>query len=186
LQEIPTRRRRMYLVISTSLNPKSRSRVMARIAAELFRQRELPAELIDLQQHPLPLCDAGPCYGDPNARALAAKIAQSRGVLIASPVYNYDLSAAAKNLVELTGKAWTEKVVGFLVSAGGRGSLMSVMGLANSLMLDFRSLIVPRFVYATEDSINGDELADPQLRQRIEQLVADLVRIAASIDTASR
>ncbi len=128
----------MFLVISTSLNSHSRSRVMARAAVQELQNRQLPVELIDLQHFALPVCDAGACYDDVNVRMLSGKITVARGVLLASPVYNYGLSASAKNLVELTGKAWTEKVVGFLVSAGGRGSLMSVMGLANSLMLDFR------------------------------------------------
>ena len=71
------------------------------------------------------------------------------GIVVATPIYNYDASAAAKNLVELTGRAWQNKVVGFLCAAGGDGSYMSIMALANSLMLDFRCVIVPRFVYAT-------------------------------------
>jgi FMN reductase len=37
------------------------------------------------------------------------------------------------------------KVVGFLCAAGGKSSYMSVMRLANSLMLDFRCLIIPHF-----------------------------------------
>lgn len=43
-------------------------------------------------------------------------------VLVAAPIYNFDVSAAIKNLVEQTGRAWTDKVVGFLCSAGGRAS----------------------------------------------------------------
>jgi NAD(P)H-dependent FMN reductase len=70
----------------------------------------------------------------------------ARAVIIATGIYNYDANAAVKNLVELTGDAWENKVVGFLCAAGGMSSYMSIMSLANSLMLDFRSIIVPRFV----------------------------------------
>ena len=85
--------------------------------------------------------------------------------MIATPIYNYNVSSSAKNLVELTGKAWTDKVVGFLCAAGGRGSYMGCMGLANSLMLDFRSLILPRFVYATGDPFAGEQnQRDPKLK----------------------
>ena len=73
-------------------------------------------------------------------------------MIVAAPVYNYDVSASAKNMIELTGNAWEDKMVGFLCAAGGMSSYMSVMAYANSLMLDFRCVIIPRFVYATGDT----------------------------------
>jgi len=96
--------------------------------------------------------------------------------MLATPVYNYDVSAAAKNMVELTGSAWEDKVVGFLCAAGGMGSYMSVMSFANSLMLDFRCLIIPRFVYATGDSFTGDKVTDTKVAKRIGHVAAELVR----------
>src|SRR5262245_61062542 len=94
------------------------------------------ATLLDLRDYPLPLCDAESAYDDPNVGPLTETIRAARVVIIATPVYNYDANAAAKNLVELTGEAWEDKVVGFLCAAGGQSSYMSVLGLANSLMLD--------------------------------------------------
>jgi FMN reductase len=84
-------------------------------------------------------------------------------------------------MVELTGSAWEDKVVGFLCAAGGMGSYMSVMSFANSLMLDFRCLIIPRFVYATGDSFDGDKLIDTKVAKRIDQVVADLVRVTKGV-----
>jgi FMN reductase len=105
-------------------------------------------------------------------------ISESDVILLSSPVYNYDLNAAAKNLIELTGSAWKDKVVGFLCSAGGRSSYMSPMSMANSLMLDFRCVIVPRFVYATgEDFRDAGDLSDT-IQERIGQLCAEAVKLA--------
>jgi FMN reductase len=84
-------------------------------------------------------------------------------------------------MVELTGSAWEDKVVGFLCAAGGMGSYMSVMSFANSLMLDFRCLIIPRFVYATGDSFDDDKLIDTKVAKRIEQVVAQLVRVTKGV-----
>ena len=39
-------------------------------------------------------------------------------IVLATPVYNYHVSAATKNLIELTGSAWEDKLVGFLCAAG--------------------------------------------------------------------
>ena len=68
----------------------------------------------------------------------------------------YDLNAAAKNFIELTGRAWTNKVVGFICAAGGKGSYMSVTSFMNSLMLDFRCIIIPRFVYTDASGFDDD------------------------------
>src|SRR5260370_8259766 len=107
----------------------------------------------------------------PGSKKLSADIEAAHGILIAAPVYNYDVAAAAKNMLELTGSAWEDKVVGFLCAAGGMGSYMSVMSFANSLMLDFRCLIIPRFVYATGDSFDVAELTDTKVAKRIEHVI---------------
>jgi len=105
---------------------------------------------------------------------------------VAAPVYNYDVAASAKNMIELTGKAWQDKVVGFLCAAGGMSSYMSVMAYANSLMLDFRSVIIPRFVYATSDSFDGNQINDHKLVGRIEQVADELIRFTGALRGGSR
>ena len=55
------------------------------------------------------------------------------------------------------------------------------MAFANSLMLDFRCLIVPRFVYATGDSFDGDELTDKKVIKRIEELANELIRYGEAL-----
>ncbi len=171
----------MYLVLSSSLHPTSRSRILARACSEKLAELGEQSTLFDLAEHPLPPCDGAAAYADPNVKKLAELIEQSDAILIASPVYNYDVSAAAKNAVELTGRVWTGKVVSLLLAAGGQGSYMSAMGLAGSLMLDFRCIIVPRFVYATGESFEGDRLADDDIQQRVDALVEDTLRIATAL-----
>src|SRR5213079_3275014 len=103
------------------------------------------------------------------------------GILVAAPVYNYDVAASAKNMIELTGSAWENKIVGFLCAAGGTSSYMSVMAYANSLMLDFRTIIIPRFVYATGDAFEGDNATDSEVVRRIEQVAEELVRFTKAL-----
>ena len=171
----------MFLVLSSSLHPTSRSRLMARACTDRLAELGETSEYFDLAEHPLPLCDGATAYGDPAVKKLAELVEQSEAVMLATPVYNYDVNAAAKNAVELTGRAWTGKVVSMLLAAGARGSYMSAMGLANSLMLDFRCLIVPRFVYATGDSFEGDRLADDDIQSRVDTLVGDTVSLARAV-----
>src|SRR6266404_824072 len=170
-----------HLVISTSGNPDSNSRRMGRIAFGALEKTELDCEWLDIDQLELPMCDADTCYTQPAAQKLSTTIEGADGIIVATPVYNYDVSAATENMVELTGNAWEDKVVAFLCAAGGMGSYMSVMAFANSLMLDFRSVIVPRFVYATSDAFEGDKVADKKVVSRIEQVADELVRFTEAL-----
>jgi FMN reductase len=135
------------------------------------------AGLLDLRDHPLPLCDGEAAYDHPDVGPLTETIRAARVIVVATPVYNYDANAAAKNLVELTGDAWEDKVVGFLCAAGGQSSYMSVLGLANSLMLDFRCLILPRFVYATKHDFGPDGAIGDKVRGRIRTLAEASLRV---------
>lgn len=171
----------MILVISSSLHPTSRSRILARASTARLAELGREVELFDLAESTLPLCDGATAYGDDNVQRLTGLIEAAEAILVASPVYNFDVNAAAKNAVELTGKAWTGKVVGMMLAAGGTSSYMSAMGLANSLMLDFRCLVIPRFIYATGESFEGDQLADEAIQLRVEMLVDETIRIADAV-----
>ncbi|HKP92600.1 MAG TPA: NAD(P)H-dependent oxidoreductase [Chthoniobacterales bacterium] len=174
-----------YLVVSTSGNPDSNSRRMGRIAFRRLEKAKAKCSWLDISELKLPLCDADACYTQPSAQKVSKAIEAADGILLATPVYNYDVSAAAKNMVELTGSAWEDKVVGFLCAAGGMSSYMSVMSFANSLMLDFRCVILPRFVYATGRAFEGDELKDKEVAKRIDELADELVRFTAALRPAT-
>src|SRR5215212_7887968 len=164
-----------YLVVSTSGNPDSNSRRMGRIAFHQLEKAKLDCAWLDISELDLPLCDADACYAQPSAQQVSKAIKAADGILVATPVYNYDVSAAAKNMVELTGSAWEDKVVGFLCAAGGMSSYMSVMAFASSLMLDFRTIIIPRFVYATGNSFEDDKLVDKKVEQRVHDVAEELI-----------
>ena len=171
-----------YLVISSSLNSQSRSRLLAQIAFKALNLMKVPVQWIDLVEYSVPLCDGNSAYEHSQVKELKEKIHHAEGVLFAVPIYNYYANAAAKNLIELTGKAWSDKVVGFLCAAGGRGSYMSVMSLANSLMLDFRCLIIPRFVYFTGEAFEEGRVCDPEVEARIKELAKELNHICVALD----
>lgn len=168
-------------IVATSLAADSRSQLLALEAARRLQRSGTAHTLVDLREFPLPLAGSDAGWADPIARRLRERLAAATHLLFAVPIYNYDVNAAAKNFVELMGKdLLAGKVVGFLCSAGGQGSYMSVMGFANSLMLDFRCWVAPRFLYVTQDftDANGD-VSDPEIDRRIDALLADLRRVSA-------
>jgi FMN reductase len=170
-----------YLIISASLNPKSRSCLLAREALSELTKLGYHADWIDLVDEDLPLCDGDSVFEDERVVRMRERITRAEGILLAVPVYNFYASAAAKNLLELAGNAWKEKVVGFLCAAGGKASYMGPVSLANSLMLDFRCWIVPRFVYALGTDFEGEKLTDSKIRERIFNLVVEWVRLVEAL-----
>ncbi|MFW5652743.1 MAG: NADPH-dependent FMN reductase [Planctomycetota bacterium] len=200
-----------YAVLSSSHHPDSRSRRLARLAFARLLAHDARVRYVDLAERNLPLCDGSTCYGHPEAARLRDDLTDVDGMIIATPIYNYSGNAVLKNAIELTGRnVWSERIVGFLCAAGGGSSYMSIMGLANSLMLDFRTVDVPRFVYAQQHEVEPPETgltagkegmvrsalnatspdADdaaltagvkPEIVERIDGLVEDVMRFTAAL-----
>lgn len=162
-------------IIATSLNTDSSSQKLARLFEE--KLGAVSSELIDLREMTLPLAGSEESWEAEDAATLKEAVGRASHVVFAVPIYCYGVNAAAKNVIELVGKSFTKKVVGFICAAGGDSSYMSVMGMANHLMLDFRSVICPRFVYATGGSWNEDGKLVQELTERLDTLVSDLSEI---------
>ncbi|MGJ8672772.1 NADPH-dependent FMN reductase [Rubritalea sp.] len=171
-------------IIATSLNPESKSQDLARIFQS--KLEGVSSELIDLRELPLPMAGSAEGWSSENAAQLKAAVERASHVVFAVPIYCYDVNAAAKNVIELVGRSFTKKVVGFICSAGGDNSYMSVMGFANHLMLDFRSVICPRFVYVSPSSWQENGELDTKLIERIQILVGDLSERHSSPTTDKR
>jgi len=48
-------------------------------------------------------------------------------------------------------------------------------------MLDFRCVIIPRFVYATADSFDDETVSDQKVLLRIEQVAGELIRFTNAL-----
>ena len=134
----------------------------------------------DLQVNPLPMCDGDECYDLPEVLDFREKVKNAKGIIMAIPVYNYNVSSGAKNAVELGGRMLYDKIFGFICAAGGKSSYMSVMSLANSLMIDFRCYIIPKFVYATKHDFDEVIISNPEIRKVAEEFWKDDGRLLAS------
>lgn len=164
------------VVFGTSLDPESRSQVLARELHTRLGARAIESTLVDLRDVALPACGAPGCYEHPATAAVRATAERATHIVLSAAIYNYQVSASAKNLVELLGAGpLADKTIGLMCSAGATTSYMSLMSLANSLMLDFRCWIVPRFVYALRDDVRDDAIHNPEVDARLDRLVDDLL-----------
>ncbi|GAA4015146.1 NADPH-dependent FMN reductase [Deinococcus rubellus] len=159
-----------FTVLSTSLSPQSRSRMLAYLAAERLTTQGHQVTLLDLRSTPLPAFDDDATYQHPNVQLYRQAIGQADGVVLALPVYNWATGSGAKNLIELTGShsttrglsaVWFDKVVTFLVAGGLMHSYVSHHPLALGLITDFKCILNPYHVYAIGEDWEGDTLRPP-------------------------
>ena len=164
-------------IIGTSLNDESKSqRLGQKFEAHLISQG-VSCERIDLRELALPFAGSSESWNSLESEKLKESVDRSSHVVFVVPIYCYDVNAAAKNVIELIGKAFTKKIISFICSAGGNSSYMSVMGLANHLMLDFRSVIVPRFLYVDDSGWLEGVTLKPEIEDRIHLLLEDMKEI---------
>lgn len=177
------------IVISCSLHPHSASWILAKQAVSNLKDLGVEVALYDLREYDLDFADATTAHKTPDAEKIIGAIREASAVLMAVPIYNYDVNSAAKNLLEIGLRAWNETLVGFMCAAGGKSSYMSVMGLANHLMLDFRCLIIPRFVYATKTDF-GDfredsmYISSEEIKDRLQELTETTVRLTKALEAS--
>lgn len=180
------------LVISCGLNPGSRSAKLAQEAVESLKSKGQSVDLIDLRTYALPFANGHDqsAYDHPQVKELHDRIAKADGILIASPIYNYGVAASTKNLVDLTthahkniltGKAWKNKVVGFIGASGGQGSLLASFPFLNGLMMDSKIVIVPTLVMASSSDFNAQGNVSSDIKKRIAELSSHTVKFTQAL-----
>jgi FMN reductase len=163
------------LIIATSLNPESRSLILAEEAKSKFDEIGISCELVSLREIDLPFCDGTKnLRAHPGVQTLREKGDRATHFLFAVPIYNGDVNSAARNVVNLN-MGFANKTIGFLCASGGDRSYMSVFSLGNSLMFEYECWIVPRFVYAVKRDFEGGRLANPDIVRRIDRLILQLL-----------
>jgi hypothetical protein len=56
------------------------------------------------------------------------------------------------------------------------------MSLTNSLILDFRCLIIPRFVYFVSDDFTEGDMTDPKVKVQVKELAKEIIRICMALN----
>lgn len=178
-----------FVIFSCSLDPASRSYLLAREAEALLVKSGTDTEFVDLRSSGLPQFDNGDSFTHPEFKRLHRAIDEADGVVLAAPVYNWGLGGAAKNLIELTGAtgekgqraAWFDKIVTFLCAGGLPHSYMAYGSIALSLMLDFKCIINPYAVYSTDRDFDVDHTFSDKLKARIEKTIQVKIELAEGL-----
>jgi len=177
------------LIIATSLNPNSKSLILAEHARDALAAKNIDVRLIWLRDVPMPLCDGtGSAWINPEVARMREEVQRCTHVIFAVPIYNYDVNAAAKNLIEHifnwntyrddNWKGVMDKIAGIICAAGGSHSYMSALSFTNSLALEGRWWVAPRIVYANSrefENLENRKIVGEKIIQRIAQLLDELL-----------
>lgn len=179
-----------FTVISTSMNPESRSASLCALAAQQLQEAGHAVTALDLRREALPPFDHDLCYAHPHAEMYHRAIREADGVFLGAPIYNWAVGAGAKNLVELTGStdperglhgAWFDRPVTFLLSGGLEHGYLSHGAFAFGLMVDFRCVVNPHFVYAASGHWEAPGVPGPWLSERLARTVERGVDLSARL-----
>ena len=172
----------MYLTISTSTNPNSRSFRLAKLASDTLSELVSDVKLVDMTDYDLPL-DNGSTSKDPSVGEICDFIGKAEGIILVVPIYRGGVSIATRNLVQLCGTNWQRKVIGLVSVAGEAISHAVAVDFAAGLMLEHRNFIVPDFVFVESKSLSG-KLTGSKVDQKIQKMVRCLVRVTESLKRA--
>ena len=143
-----------FAVLSTSLDPESRSAWLCDLAAAQLRAQGHEVTHLDLRATPLPPFDndQGPhgCYAHPHAEVYHRAIREADGVFLGVPVYNWGLGSGVKALVELTGSSDAARGLHGAVDAGLADQVQRRPGRAVAEVLDVVGVRLVELVVGVE------------------------------------
>jgi NAD(P)H-dependent FMN reductase len=170
-------------VVSTSMRPSSRSRILAEQIAVQIKSAGGHSQFIDLALTPLPMYHGGELTTE--QAEIVNSINQAEAYVFCVGVYNAGVNASAHNLMHWMLDSSSPKHKPFFlgVSAGSMSSLFSTEAFSRSLMHEINAVQVVPPCFVTEDSeLTGDTGLSSSIAPRIERAV----RVLLAFGYASR
>lgn len=183
----PSAAKLKVLVFAASVRAESLNRKLAGIAAQIARNYGATVDLASMRDFDVPLYDgdAETVNGIPKgADEFRRRMLEADAFIISSPEYNGSMPGTIKNLIDWTSRFRPQPFDGrhgLLISAspslvGGNRGLwalrMPLEHLGTRIFPDMFSLSM------AHKAFNGDELADPALRTRLEGTVQAFLSLA--------
>lgn len=180
-------------VVSSGLDPNSRSAIIAKLCLDKLKQRGVATTLIDLRAAHLNRFDNDTVYETLEYAELHSAVAATDGLILCTPIYNWSVSAELKKLIEATGStppdgskrgAWFDKVVTFAGAAGLPHSYMAFGALATTMMLDFKCVVNPYHIYVHNRHWAASSLSS-EAHARIDKTLAVMLELTTLLQGRS-
>ncbi len=169
-------------VVNADLSSGKKCKMLTDTMVDLIQANGHDVDVHALDTWNLPPCDGRSCYQHEATMNLSGALSEADAIVLIAPIYNYDLNAAAKNLIELTGSAWKGKAVGLVCVAGGGKSYLAPLSFLNSLSIDHRCLVSPRYVYVSGSDFSADGTlpSDGDIQRRLTFLAREIPVLASA------
>jgi len=175
------------LMIVGAATPPGRLAAAIALAAEAAGTRGVVADILNLAETPVEMCDgrALEAYGAATQQAVA-RIAAAGAVLIGAPVYRASFPGVLKNLLDITPvEALQDKPVGIVAMGGSPHHYLAVDGQLRPVLAWFGALVAPTSVYLTGGDFRDGQLASDSARSDLAALTQTLITLAQRLDQAS-
>lgn len=165
--------------IGGSLRPNSSSYQALAVAMQRVQALGADTQMLDLRQMELPFCNGDNDYPDyPDVIKLREAVAQSDGLILATPEYHGSVSGVLKNALDLMSfDELSDKVTGLISVLGGQSNSNALNDL-RVIMRWVHGWVIPEQIAIGQSwkafSEDG-KLLDEKLSQRFDQFAQSLV-----------
>ena len=169
-------------ILVGSTRPNRKADVVAKWVFDFASKRgDAQYEIVDLQDHPLPLLDepvppSQRKYTHEHTKQWSAVISQYDGYIFVTPEYNHGISAALKNAIDFLYHEWTNKGAAFVGygSMGGARAVEHMRGICGELQMADVRAHVSLFLQTDWENYTVFKPADHsrQMATMLDQLIA--------------
>jgi NAD(P)H-dependent FMN reductase len=169
----------VVVALSGSMRDGSYTRTALQHVLDAAAEHGAETELLDVREYDLPVFD--PDEPEPEAATeLKRKIREADTVIWGSPVYHGSYSSAFRNVHDYCGwDEYEDTTVGLLATAGG-GSFGSTLDHMRVTARGVHAWVLPHQVGIrnARDKIEGDEIIDEDIEDRVRKLGEQAVKFA--------
>lgn len=138
---------------------------------------KVEVELVDLADYDVVFSD-GRDYREyqGDTKLVAEKIMEADAIVMGTPIFQASIPATLKNIFDLLPeKAFREKVVSMIVTAGSPKHYLIVEQQLKPILSYMKAQIVPTYVFIEEKDFYRKEIVNDDIIFRIQRLVEDTV-----------
>ena len=176
---------RMILLISFSLNPKSKSYLVLCETKKYLDSRGIKSSTIDLRKYNLPIYD-GTCNAleNPQTKEVMEKFNNANKIVIFTPVYNYDVNANFKNFIDLLSVyrhkniSNQEQVLGVVGAMGSQRSFTSLFPSLSHFQFSLGFYLIPKIVMCVPKDFAVRNKISCDLSNRVKELCNNILQIS--------
>lgn len=166
------------LILSSSLNPKSRSFKLCQYIHQKIEAEGASVTLVDARNIELAPVFRGPTD---DMKKLIEQVKEADNIIFGMAVYCYSVNDSLKMMLDNCFEHASNKFFGILCAGGGERSYLATQHLSQICMKEWRMIQLPRVVYASGLDFDDDDNPKEHLIERLDQFSEDYYQIGSKL-----